>query len=98
MPPVDFAACGDMAASNDNVRLHYGREQGLNDCIMTTFSQGDRALWSAVYKNLPDWIHKVAQGCDANAAKLDGLFRAKLAEKAPEPGGRTPSIPPELQN
>ena len=78
---ANFVPCGDMADDGSTIRLHYGAEATMNRCIFEKLGQNDRALWAAIYVNLPAWVDKAAAAGDKVALKLQPMFKKKLAEK-----------------
>ena len=70
-----------MADDGSTIRLHYGTEATMNRCIFEKLGQNDRALWAAIYVNLPAWVDKAAAAGDKVALKLQPMFKKKLAEK-----------------
>jgi hypothetical protein len=80
----DFRGCGDMAASDHDIRLHYGREQTLNQCVFSEMEPEDATLFTAIYDDVPGWIHAAAAS-DPTMAMLDTLFTKKIAQVGVNP-------------
>ncbi len=63
------------------MRLAYGKEAALNECVLSRISSDDREFWAKLYERLPSIVHAAAVAGDEVPAKLDELFTLKIAEK-----------------
>ncbi|HVY18992.1 MAG TPA: alginate lyase family protein [Bauldia sp.] len=86
-----YQGCGDMAFDGRTIRLHYGVDANLNDCVITLMAPSDREFWTSVFQDLPGWIKQAAAkgGGDAPIVMpgvkdaiplLEPMFEKKLAE------------------
>lgn len=76
----DFSECGDMAYSSQysNVRLHFGGERALNQCIFSKLDPVDLKLWYSIYNDFDAVIGEAESIGGEAVEKLAAIYERKI--------------------